>query len=298
MKKLIKILPIILSISMLLGTAVFAEPLTVQANAAFINDNGEIIVGALKKGIDVSFWQGEIDWNAVKGSDVSYAILRCGYGDNTKEKDDSKWFANADACTRLGIPFGTYLYSHATCIEEAIDEAEHTIRLLSGYNLSYPVFYDMEAKDIGSCSNELLGIIADAFCNALAEKGYQVGIYANLNWWTTKLTSNVFDNPALHKWVAQYSPKCTYEKPFEMWQSSSTGSVPGIAENVDIDFLFNDGINHDVQYKSNIIVFTIDKIESFVFGKRKTNDVAPIIRNERTMLPARFLAENLGARVE
>ncbi len=315
MKRLLKqILLIILFVSVLSAVTAFAEPADsaenesaaqdeailgwIKTDKGFINDQGEIIEGAQKRGVDVSVWQNDIDWKAVKKDDVDFAILRCGYGQDLKEQDDSKWFANANACTKLGIPFGAYLFSYATSWEGAIGEAEHAIRLLSGYNLSYPVYYDLEAEDTSECSNEMLGVIVDAFCSTLSDAGYQVGVYSSLKWWNLKLTSPVFDNPAIYKWIAQWVPKCSYEKPFKMWQASSKGSVKGINGDVDLDFLFDDGITHASHYNSNIMVFTIDKKEAYVFGKRKAYDVAPITRNDRTMLPARYVSENLGAKVE
>ncbi len=313
--KIKQILLILLSLFLLLGVTAFAEPddpnyhpeaapedehplAWQKIDTGYINSLGDVIVGARKRGIDVSFWQGEIDWKAVKASDVDFAILRCGYGRDLEEQDDSKWFANADACTRLGIPFGVYLYSYATDIDGALSEAAHVIRLLSGYRPDYPVFYDLENADtMENCSNEEIGLIADAFCSLVAENGYDVGVYSGINWWNSKLTSRAFDHPSIYKWVANWAPKCKYEKPFAIWQSTETGHVPGIDGYVDIDFSFDDGIDHSKPYQSNILAFTVDKKEAYVFGKRKTNDVAPIIRNDRTMLPARFFAESLGAEV-
>lgn len=206
----------------------------------FINSSGDIIQGATYKGIDVSSHQSNIDWEKVKNTDVDYAIIRCGYGDNYEKYDDTYWKYNADQCTELNIPFGAYLYSYAASIQEAESEAEHAIRLLSGYDLAYPVYLDLEDSTVGSCSNEMIGQIAEIFCNRLQEAGYMVGIYANLNWWRTKLTSNVFQNETWYKWVAQYNSTCTYSGNYTMWQSTSSGSVNGIAGNVDIDFWYGD----------------------------------------------------------
>ncbi len=158
----------------------------------FSTDNGI-------KGIDVSTFQGDIDWQKVKDSGIEFAIIRCGYGDDFTQYDDAKWKRNADECTRLGIPFGAYLYSYAASTGEAESEAAHALRLLDGYNLSYPVYLDLEDKVVGDCSNELIGQIADIFCTKLQSEGYNVGIYANLDWWNNRLTSNVFDNPTWHK---------------------------------------------------------------------------------------------------
>jgi len=207
----------------------------------FVNDLGEVIEGATLKGIDVSHHQGVIDWPSVKNSDVDYAIIRCGYGDDLTQYDDAYWKTNADACTDLDIPFGAYLYSYASSIEEAESEAAHAIRLLEGYDLDYPIYLDLEDnKTVATCSNDLIGQMAKIFCDALQEEGYKVGIYANKNWWDNKLTSDVFLNSSWYKWVAQYNSYCTYGGNYTMWQATSSGSVPGISGNVDINFWFGD----------------------------------------------------------
>lgn len=190
------------------------------------------------QGIDVSTFQGDIDWQKVKDSGIAFAIIRCGYGDNLTQYDDTKWKRNADECTRLGIPFGAYLYSYAASTEEAKSEADHALRLLDGYRLSYPVYLDLEDKVVGACSNDLIGRIADIFCTTLQNAGYDVGIYANLNWWNNRLTSSVFDNPTWHKWVAQWGASCTYQGDYSMWQYTSSGTVDGISGNVDMDYWY------------------------------------------------------------
>lgn len=211
-----------------------------KTDSGFVNDEGIIISGATKKGIDVSHHQGTINWNSVKTTDVDYAIIRCGYGDNYTQYDDRQWFNNANACTNLGIPFGVYIYSYAASIEEAQSEAEHVLRLIDGYSLSYPIYLDMEDKALSSLSAALLGDIAETFCNIIQSHGYDVGIYANKYWWTSKLTDSAFNNSSWYKWVAQYNSTCTYSGSYTMWQATSTGSVSGISGNVDIDFWFGE----------------------------------------------------------
>lgn len=201
----------------------------------FSDDNG-------LKGIDVSTFQGNIDWEKVKNSGIDFAIIRCGYGDDLEKYDDNCWERNADECTRIGMPFGAYLYSYAASVEEAQSEAAHAIRLLKGYKLSYPIYLDLEDNVVGACSNEMIGQIADIFCTALQNEGYEVGIYANLNWWNTRLTSSVFDNSSWHKWVAQWSSQCTYGGVYTMWQYTSGGTVDGISSNVDMNIWYG-GIN-------------------------------------------------------
>ena len=96
-----------------------------------------------KTGIDVSYSQGQINWPEIKNH-IDFAIIRCGYGDNIESQDDAYWKYNADACTRLNIPFGVYIYSYAANDTQSRSEAEHVLRLIRGYKLSYPVYLDLE----------------------------------------------------------------------------------------------------------------------------------------------------------
>ena len=205
-----------------------------KTEEGFVNSNGEIIEGAVKKGIDVSKWNGDIDWEKVKNTDVDFVIIRCGFSIDKEAYDDIKWKRNADACTELGIPFGVYLYSYAENVEEAKSEAEHVLRLVEGYDLDYPIYYDMEDDSTISAGTKGLAEIAETFCGILEEHGYDVGVYANKYWWNTYLTDPVFDN--WDKWVAQYNSECTYQGNYRLWQCTSTGAVDGIKGNVDINF--------------------------------------------------------------
>lgn len=222
------------------GITLFSGDAWSFVDGHYINNRGQIIEGAIAKGIDVSEHNGYINWEQVKNSDVKYAIIRCGYGQNYTSQDDKYWERNVSECVRLGIPFGVYLYSYAMTPAAAKSEAEHVLRLISGYKLSYPVFYDLENEggtyNQASLSSKELGDIAETFCNTISSAGYDVGIYANTNWFTNILTDSRFNN--WDKWVAQYNYQCTYGGNYAMWQATSSGVVPGISGNVDINFDF------------------------------------------------------------
>lgn len=159
-------------------------------------------------GIDVSKWQGDIDWDSARGS-ISFAIIRCGYGSNLTSNDDSYFEQNVAACEELGIPYGVYLYSYATTTTEAKSEANHVLRLLDGHTPSLPVYLDLEDSSVTSaCSNSQILAMAKVFCNAIEDAGYEAGVYANKNWWTNYLTSSTYDQ--WDRWVAQYNTSCTY----------------------------------------------------------------------------------------
>lgn len=188
------------------------------------------------KGIDVSHHQGEIDWVKVRPQ-IDFAILSVGYGDNLPYQDDKQFKRNADECTRLGIPFGVYIYSYAKTVQQAKSEAEHVLRLIKGYKLDYPVYYDLEDEQTtGKLTNKEILTIAESFCDIIESKGYWVGIYANTNWFTNKLNGKTYDRWT--KWIAQYNSTCTYKGTFDIWQYSSIGTVRGIRGNVDMNYSY------------------------------------------------------------
>lgn len=207
-----------------------------KVNGFYVNNKGEVIKGAEKKGIDVSKHQGKIDWEKVKADGIEFAIIRCGYGMDQTDQDDEYWEYNVSECERLGIPYGVYLYSYATDTTKAASEAQHVLRLLKGHTPSYPVYLDMEDDKTVNLGSTMLGNIAKTFCDTVSAAGYRVGIYSNLNWWTNYLTSPVFNNSSWSKWVAQYNSECKYTGTYDMWQCTSTGSVDGIVGNVDLNF--------------------------------------------------------------
>ena len=216
------------------GRAVFTP--WSKLNDNFINSNGEVIEGAVRKGIDVSAWQGDIDWDKVKASGIDFAIIRCGYGSNDRSQDDSKWERNVSECERLGIPYGVYLYSYANTIEKAKSEAAHVLRLLKGHTPSYPVYYDLEDKIVSNAGRTAIINYANIFCSSIEANGYRAGIYANLSWWDTKLNDNSLNK--YEKWVAQWYHTCTYGGDYRLWQCTSDGSVSGISGRVDLNFEF------------------------------------------------------------
>ena len=210
-----------------------------KVDGQYVNDRGEAIPGAQKKGIDVSEHNGTIDWNEVKADGIEFAIIRCGYGQDMVSQDDKQWGHNVSECERLGIPYGVYLYSYADTVEKAASEAQHVLRLLEGHNPTYPVYYDLEDRVTEALSASMEGQVAKTFCVAVSAAGYSVGSYSNLDWWTNELTDSVFDNPNWSKWVAQWSSTCSYTGTYDIWQCSSEGRVDGIGNGqTDVDLNF------------------------------------------------------------
>ncbi|MGC4019327.1 MAG: S-layer homology domain-containing protein [Muricomes sp.] len=207
-----------------------------MVNGVYINSMGNAIPGAVRKGIDVSEHQGKIDWNKVKADGIDFVIIRCGYGSDEPNQVDKDWIYNVTECERLRIPYGVFIYSYATDTNMAKSEANHVLRLIQGHNLSYPVYFDMEDGSTENTSAEMKGNMAKVFCDTVSAAGYDVGIYANLDWWNTYLTSPVFDNSSWSKWIAQYNTTCDYSGKYDIWQCTSSGKVDGINGNVDVDF--------------------------------------------------------------
>ena len=196
------------------------------------------------RGIDISEHQGNIDWEKVK-NEVDFVIIRCGYGVDDITQDDDKFMQNVLECKRLGIPYGIYLYSYAVDTNKAISEAQHVRRLLTqagDYTTpEFGIWYDMEDADgykiPYNVSDQTYRDIIHTFISEMKKYGYDnVGVYANLDWWNTKLNDASLDQ--YPKWVAQWNTQCDYEKDYIMWQYTSSGTVNGISGNVDMDYYY------------------------------------------------------------
>ena len=188
------------------------------------------------KGVDVSFWQKAINWDKVKASGIKFAIIRCGYGDGGV---DSYFERNVRECERVGIPWGAYYFSYAESVDEAKRELDNCLKLLKGKKPQYPVYYDLEDEaTTGSQSNRTILQMAKTFVEGIEKAGYWAGIYANTNWFNTRLTDVWYDKKA--KWVAQYNDKNTYKKPYGIWQYTSSGKVNGIDGNTDLNYGYVD----------------------------------------------------------
>lgn len=203
-----------------------------KVNGVYQMPDGSAIQNVLARGIDVSRWQGEINWSQVAADDVSFVML----GTRSKGAVDPYFHRNIQQASAAGVRVGVYIYSLATTVEMAEAEADFVLDLIHDYPVSYPVAFDMEDSTQGNLSKEELAAIANAFCKKISDSGYYPIIYANENWLKNKLDMSLMDYPV---WVARYSARPSYQNPV-MWQATSTGSVKGINGNVDIDFQFKD----------------------------------------------------------
>lgn len=191
--------------------------------------------GATAQGIDVSEFQGKIDWEAVKAAGVDFAILRIGYGDQNAGGTDKYFKRNVEECERLGIKWGAYLYSYSVNTNEAADEAAHVLSAMKGLTPDLPIYYDME-DDSTLGAKDRFADIAQTFCSKIEAAGYDAGVYASASWWKYYLTSSVFHSWS--KWSAQYNDVCQHPSDPDAWQYTSEGRVPGISGNVDVNYAY------------------------------------------------------------
>ena len=277
-----------------------------KTSKGFVNNYGQVIQGATMKGIDVSQWNGNINWAKVAKSDVDYAIIRVGYGDNYTYQDDTYFKKNVQGCINNKIPFGVYIYSYAVNTTMAKSEANHVLRLINGLKLDFPVYFDMEDNSqLNGTNSSTRGSIAKTFCNAITAKGYKVGIYANLNWWNNYLTDKAFNNSKWYKWIAQYNSYCDYTGKYQMWQSTNKGLIDGVSSACgyfDLNFWFGKKIKssygqpvklsnssytfkyygEELKKKLTATVYTTDK-EKGVKWSSSNKDVATVDSNGKVV---------------
>jgi len=187
------------------------------------------------KGIDVSVWQGDIDMIKVKASGFSFVIIRAGYGAGNKDK----WFeSNYKKAKAAGLHVGAYWYSYASSADGAKQEAQAFAGALSGKQLDYPVYIDIEEKSQLSRGQAFCSNLITAFCTELERRGYFAGFYTSLSSLNTVVSESV--RKRFTVWVAQWASKCSYSGAYGIWQCSSNGSVPGINGRVDMDWCYID----------------------------------------------------------
>lgn len=196
----------------------------------------------VRKGIDVSAWQGIIDWEAVKNSGVEFAILRAGTGRNNLDKTFKR---NAEECNRLGIPWGAYWFSYALNEAMAKDEATYMVNIVKPYGPTLPLYYDLEydtrayaAKNGVNIDKAKASAFAVVFLETVRDYGYTPGLYFNLDYYRNYFTPDVVE--AYEVWYAQYSNTCAKADIADIWQHSSIGRVPGINGNVDMNKMYKD----------------------------------------------------------
>ena len=197
------------------------------------------------QGIDVSVYQGEIDWKAVANSGIDFAMIRVGYrgySQGTLQMDE-RFQANIEGALSAGLEVGVYFFSQATTVAEAEEEADFVLEAIREYPIHYPVVFDWEFITTGTARTDGMdgqGITqcASAFCELVSVAGYTPMIYFNQDMGYLVYSLDQLDSSPF--WLAEYDSRPDFYYDFEMWQYTHTGSVPGIEGNVDLNLAFRD----------------------------------------------------------
>ena len=203
-------------------------------------------------GIDVSSYQGTIDWSKVKQDGIEFAVIRAGYTGYTKSRHsinaDTQAVTNIKNAQAAGLPVGVYWFSQALNESEARAEAQKTLEIISGYDLQLPVFFDYEFHGVtegrldsawreGTITKSQMTANARAFCEEIESAGYETGIYANKSFLTSQLDAASLAND-YSIWLAHFTTQTDYTGDYYMWQYTEEGKVDGISGNVDCDFMY------------------------------------------------------------
>lgn len=223
----------------------FNVPLNTYDQSKFKNDNGLVTYDDANAslGIDVSDYQGDIDWAAVKASGIDFAMIRAGYRGATRGKlnEDSKFADNYTGAKDAGVKVGIYFFSQATSVTEAEEEAGYVLQLLQNKSVDYPVVFDWEQTSVdgsrtADATGEQITSYASAFCKKIAKAGYTAGVYFNRS-----LGYNYYDLEQLKDfefWLAEYRSVPAFYYNFGLWQYSDNAQVQGIDAAVDINVSF------------------------------------------------------------
>ena len=202
----------------------------------------QAVSGSSTLGIDVSKWQGEIDWDKVKNSGIDFVIIRCGYRGSVTGSlvEDPYFLQNIRGATSSGLKVGVYFFTQATNEVEAVEEASMVVSLLGDYELQYPDFIDTEgAGGEGRADNldvETRTTVCEAFCRTIENAGFEAGVYASRNWYNNNLNTSELEDYVI--WLAEYRSAPLYQGYYRMWQYTSKGKVDGIEGNVDMNISY------------------------------------------------------------
>ncbi len=221
------------------GNKVTGEQIIQGAKYSF-NSDGTLNTGSGILGIDVSTWNGNIDWNKVKNSGVSYVIIRTGFRGSTQGAlvEDNRFRQNIQGATNAGLKVGVYFFSQAVNEVEAVEEASMVLSQIKGYPITYPVFIDVEPSGgrADALSSGDRTKVINAFCQTIQNGGYRAGIYANKTWLAQKMNISALSGYKI--WLAQYNSTVTYGGRYDMWQYSDKGTVAGINGQVDMNLSY------------------------------------------------------------
>ena len=193
-------------------------------------------------GIDVSYWQQDVNWQQVKAAGIEFAMIRIGWRGSEQGilAEDDFVHQNFRGATDAGLQVGGYFFSQAITVEEAIEEAEYALSIIAGYDVQMPIVYDWEYiswdSRTGNLSPRMLTECTKAFCDTIRAAGYEPMIYFNEDqshkqMYLEELTDYKF-------WLAKYDTTLEYPYAIHMWQYTCEGTVPGISGHVDLNLYF------------------------------------------------------------
>lgn len=222
----------------------FGDGAAMRAASTGITHNSKFAGYTVRQGIDVSKWNGTIDWKSVKSAGIEFAFVRTSYrgtstGSLAKDPTADTNLKNAAAA---GVKVGAYIFSQAITTAEAVQEAEYLLDSVKGYNITMPLVFDFEYYDGGRLSNKKLSRRAQtdiclAFCERIRAAGYTPLVYANKSMLSSDLYASEI-NAKAPVWLAHYTTKTDYSGDYNFWQYTSAGKVSGISGNVDMNFWY------------------------------------------------------------
>lgn len=187
-----------------------------------------MIMSVKLKGIDVSGYQGDINFKKVKASGIDFVIVKAGYSTSTVPT----WETNYANAKNNGLKVGAYWYSYAGSIDQGIEEAKAFIKALKGKQLDFPVYLDLEERSQFDKGKGFCTQLVEAFCGELVKAGYYAGVYCSTYWYTNFVEEKVREKyPA---WIADYRGECYYTGTYGIWQYG-VGKVDGISGDCDLD---------------------------------------------------------------
>lgn len=245
-------------------------------------------------GIDVSYHNGTIDWNAVAATGIDYAILRVGYrgyGSTGNLCADVKFDEYIQGAIAAGIPVGVYYYTEAISTDEAIAEANYCIEKIKDYNITLPVTIDFEPGTNkgrsykANLSKTQATNQVKAFCDTIAAAGYTPAIYANKSDLTTRIDGASLGS-SYNIWLAQYNSKTTYTGAYQQWQYSSSGTISGISGKVDCNFFYSaaDSLTSTAPTGTSIASATISSIPNQTYSGKAISPAVTVRYNGQTLL--------------
>ena len=199
--------------------------------------------GDISHGIDVSRWNGSINWTSVKNAGMDFAIIRCGYRGSSAGAliEDSMFRTNIAAAKKAGLKVGVYFFTQAVNEVEAVEEASMVLSLISSYGLDLPVYLDVEPSNGRGDRIDVATrtAVCRAFCGTIRNAGYSTGIYASKNWLEEKLDAPALAGSGARIWLARYAVEIDYSRTsVDMWQHTSRGSVPGVSGYTDLNIRY------------------------------------------------------------